>query len=106
MTWKTAIAPVPPSRAHRLLGGPPLTVLARLVFVSLIVGALLVWLDVEPMALVHAALRAAERLWAMGFDAFGQAGRYVLAGAVVVLPVWFVMRVLTVGGTARRRQLD
>jgi hypothetical protein len=87
------------SFTHRFFGGPPLTVLMRLLFVSLIVGALLIWLRIEPMDIVHGAIRAAERLWAMGFEAFGEAGRYLLAGAVIVVPVWFVMRILTMRGT-------
>ena len=97
--WNTEPNPVPTrSPANRLFGGPPLTVLLRLVFVSLVVGALLMWLDVDPMAVVQGCIRAAERLWAMGFAAFGQAGQYILAGAVIVVPVWFVMRLLTYRG--------
>ncbi|UDL96361.1 DUF6460 domain-containing protein [Lichenihabitans sp. PAMC28606] len=88
----------PPSLAYRFFGGPPVTVLIRLIFICLVVGALLMWLNVEPMEVVRGALRAGERLWAMGFDAFGQAGRYVLAGAVIVVPIWFVMRLLTMRG--------
>ena len=95
------IAPAPqpsPSLARRFLGGPPLTVLIRLLFVSLVVGAVLMWLDVEPLDVVQGFARAVERLWAMGFEAFGQAGHYVLAGAVIVVPVWFVTRLLTMRG--------
>lgn len=96
MTWNNEIASArPASASHRLFGGPPLAVLLRLVFVSLVVGALLMWLDIEPMAVIQGVFRAFERLWAMGFEAFGQAGRYVLAGAVIVVPVWFVIRLLT-----------
>jgi hypothetical protein len=92
------VAPSRASLGYRLFGGPPLTVLLRLLFVSLVVGALLMWLDIEPMDVVRGVLRVADRLWAMGFDAFGQAGRYILAGAVIVVPVWFVVRLLTLRG--------
>lgn len=88
-----------PSPVHRFFGGPPLTVLLRLVFVSLVVGALLIWLDIEPRDVLRGAARLAERFWAMGFDAFGQAGHYLLAGAVIVVPVWLVMRLLTMRGS-------
>ena len=98
MTWNNDVAAVRPSLSRRFLGGPPLAVLSRLVFVSLVVGAVLMWLDVDPMDVVQGVARAAQRLWAMGFDAFGQAGRYILAGAVIVVPVWFVMRLLTMRG--------
>jgi hypothetical protein len=98
MPWNTEISPVRPSPAHRLLGGPPLAVLLRLVFVSLVVGALLMWLDVDPMDVVRGVVRTFDRLWALGFDAFGQIGRYILAGAVIVVPIWFVMRLLMIRG--------
>ncbi len=88
-----------PSPVNRFLGGPPLTVLLRLVFVSLLVGALLIWLDIEPRDVLRTAARLVERFWAMGFEAFGQAGHYLLAGAVIVVPVWLVMRLLTMRGS-------
>jgi hypothetical protein len=88
-----------PSLAHRFFGGPPLAVLVRLLFVSLVVGAILMWLDIQPLDVVQGFVRAAEHLWAMGFEAFGQAGRYILAGAVIVVPIWFVMRLLTMRNT-------
>ena len=98
MMFDNELRPAPRAVGHRLLGGPPLAVLIRLVFVSLVVGALLMWLNIEPIDVLQGAMRAAERLWAMGFDAFGQAGRYVMAGAVIVVPVWLVMRLLTMRG--------
>ncbi len=98
MTWNNNVTPAPPSTRHRFLGGPPLTVLVRLVFASLVVGALLMWLHLEPVDVIHDAIRFAQRLWDMGFEAFGQAGRYVLAGAVIVVPIWLVTRLLTMRG--------
>lgn len=98
MTWNNDVTPARPAPGHRMFGGPPVTVLLRLIFASLVVGALLMWLDIEPMTLVANVIRLGERLWAMGFEAFGQAGRYVLAGAVIVVPIWFVMRLLTIRG--------
>lgn len=86
---------VPPPVSHRFLGGPPITVLLRLLLVSLIVGALLMWLHLEPLDVVREGIRAAERLWAMGYDALGDIGRYLLAGAVIVVPVWLVIRLLS-----------
>lgn len=84
--------------AQRLFGGPPLAVLLRLAFVSLVVGALLMWLRIEPLDVVDGAIRAGERLWAMGFDAIGQLGHYLLAGAVIVVPVWLLMRLFMMRG--------
>lgn len=72
MTWNNDLAPVRPSLGRRFFGGPPLAVLSRLVFVSLVVGAVLMWLDVDPMDVVQGVVRAGQRVWAMGFDAFGK----------------------------------
>lgn len=76
----------------RFMGGPPAAVALRLLFVSLIVGALLVWLDIRPFDLFAALQRFFNRLWAMGFDAVRETIGYVLAGAALVVPVWLVMR--------------
>ncbi|MCC0003528.1 MAG: hypothetical protein H6871_11470 [Methylobacteriaceae bacterium] len=36
------------SALQRFIGGPPVAVFLRLLFVSLVVGALLVWMDIRP----------------------------------------------------------
>ena len=87
-----------PSVGHRLLGGPPLAVALRLVFVSLVVGVVMMWLGIEPVDVVRGVVRAIERVWAMGFEAFGQLGRYFVAGAAIVVPLWLVSRLLSIKG--------
>lgn len=86
----------PASPLQRFLGGPPLTVAMRLLFVSLVVGALLVWLNIHPYDVFFWIQRFFNRLWALGWDAVREIVEYVLAGAVIVLPVWLVMRFLSV----------
>lgn len=98
MAWNNDLTPARRPPGARVLGGPPLTVLIRLIFASLVVGALLMWLNIEPADVLRSAVRLAERLWDMGFEAFGQAGRFILAGAVIVVPIWLVMRLLSVRG--------
>ncbi len=83
---------------YRFFGGSPLAALVKLVFVSLVVGALLMWLDIEPFAIVRAAQRTLQRLWAMGFDAVRELGRYLVAGALIVVPIWFVARLFSLRG--------
>jgi len=79
----------------RFLGGAPVAVLIRLLFVSLIVGALMMWLDITPESVFRGMHRFVLRLWNLGFDAIQEVLRYLLAGAAVVLPVWLVIRLLT-----------
>ncbi len=86
------------SALQRFIGGPPTAVLLRLLFVSLIVGALLVWLDIRPFEIFNALQRFVKRLWTMGWDAVREVAQYVLAGAVIVLPVWLLMRLFNMRG--------
>lgn len=83
---------------ENFLGGSPLSVFIRLLFISLAVGALLMWLDVRPIDLLHGVKRFFDRIYALGFDAVRLVAEYILAGAVIVVPVWFVLRLLNVGG--------
>ena len=80
---------------HRFFGGSPLGALARLVVVSFAVGAVLYWLDIEPFDMIRAAERLARQIWFMGFDAVRQAGHYVLAGALIVVPIWLLARLFS-----------
>ncbi|MDB5651215.1 MAG: hypothetical protein JWL62_2735, partial [Hyphomicrobiales bacterium] len=82
----------------RFLGGSPLAVAVRLLVISLIVGALLMWLDIRPADIIYGVERFFLRLWNMGFEAFRDILQYVIAGAVIVVPVWLVMRLFSVRG--------
>ena len=85
----------------RFLGGPPLSVLARLVMLSLIVGALLMWLEIHPMEVIDSVERLFFRLWNLGFGAVRVVLEYVIAGAVVVVPIWLALRLLNAGRSPR-----
>ena len=86
------------SAMTRFFGGSPLTVAVRLVVVSLLVGLVMTWLRIDPMDLLLDVQRAFVHLWGTGFVALHQIGNTVVAGAAVVLPVWFVLRVLSYRG--------
>ena len=88
----------PDTPLNRFLGGSPASVLLRLFFLSLIVGALLMWLDIRPIDIFQGFIRLAHRIWALGFDAVREMGDYLLAGAVIVLPVWLAFRLLAMRG--------
>jgi hypothetical protein len=83
---------------ENFLGGSPFNVFVRLVFISLVVGALLMWLELRPIDILHGVQRFIDRIYAMGFDAVRNIVEYVAAGAVIVVPIWFVLRLLSVGG--------
>lgn len=84
-------------RFVRLFGDSPARLLLRLVILSLVVGVVLAALGVEPYDIVTSALLFVDRIWSMGFDAVDRVWRYFLLGAVVVIPVWLVLRLLNIG---------
>jgi len=78
----------------RVLGGSPLAVLGRLILASVLVGVILAALGLDPFDIVRSAERLARWLWNMGFDAFRWLWRYFLLGAVIVVPIWLIMRLV------------
>ena len=78
----------------RIFGGSPLAVLGRLILVSILVGVILSALGLDPFDIVHSIERLIRTIWNMGFDAFRWLWRYFLLGAVLVIPIWFVMRLV------------
>lgn len=84
-----------PGPLTRFLGGSPLGVALRLILLSVLVGALMVWLNIHPEDVLSNARRFVEHVWATGFDAFREAGKYLLVGAVIVIPVFLLMRLLS-----------
>lgn len=79
---------------ERAFGGSPVPVLAKLLFVSLVVGAILSGLGFDPMTLPARLVAAGRSVLHLGFGAFRDLGRYVLTGAIVVVPIWLVSRLL------------
>ncbi len=82
---------------YRFFGGPPIWVILRLLVVSLVVGIVLSVLDIRPFEIWYAARDMARYVWYMGFDAFGRLGQYLIVGAIIVIPIWLVMRILRLG---------
>ena len=76
----------------KIFGGSPLGVVGRLILVSILVGVILSALGLDPFDIVHSIERLLRSLWNMGFDAFRWLWRYFLLGAVIVIPIWILMR--------------
>jgi hypothetical protein len=78
----------------RVFGGSPLGVLGRLILVSILVGVILAALGLDPWNILRSVERLLRTIWDMGFDAFWWLWRYFLLGAVIVIPIWIIMRVV------------
>ena len=81
----------------RFIGGSPGRVVVQLIVVSFIVGVILSALGVSPFDIVNGLQRLARRIYEMGFDSVEWIVRYFLLGAVVVVPIWLILRLLKVG---------
>ena len=78
----------------RIFGGSPLAVLGRLILVSILVGVVLSALGLDPFDIVRSIERLIRSIWDMGFEAFRWLWRYLLLGAVIVVPIWIVLRLV------------
>jgi Family of unknown function (DUF6460) len=78
----------------RFFGGPPLAVAVKLILLSIVVGVILAALDLDPLHMVRSIERLARAIWDMGFDAVLWVWRYFLLGAVLVIPIWLIVRLV------------
>lgn len=86
--------PMASDPVSRFFGGSPLAVIVRLVLVSILVGVVMSALGLDPFDIIRSIQRLFESLWNLGFDAFRWLWRYLLLGAVIVIPIWFILRLI------------
>ncbi len=79
---------------NRFFGGEPLSVFFRLVLLSILIGVVLAAFGLDPFNIVESILRLIRRVWEMGFDAIAWLWRYFLLGAVIVVPIWVILRLV------------
>jgi hypothetical protein len=80
------------SNLNRFLGGAPGTVLVKLVFLSLLVGAFMAFLDITPFGLVNQVVEWVGSIFDLSFETVREIGRWILYGAIIVIPIWLLMR--------------
>ena len=86
--------PRPASPLARFFGGPPLSVIFRLVLLSILIGVVLKVMGLDPFNILRSIQDLFDFIRDMGFDAVRWLWRYFLLGAVIVLPIWLLMRLL------------
>jgi hypothetical protein len=84
----------------RFFGGRPLSVIFRLVLLSILIGVILEVMGLDPLNIIDSLRRLLLRVWDMGFDAVRWLWRYLVLGASIVVPVWLIVRFARM---ARRR---
>ena len=80
----------------RFFGGPPLSVIFRLVLLSILIGVILEVLGLDPWNVIESFRSLLLRIWDMGFDAVRWLWRYLLLGAALVVPIWLIMRLVRI----------
>ena len=79
---------------NRFLGGSPLAVIAKLILLSILIGVVLSALGLDPWNIFASLQRLIRDIWNMGFDAIRWLWGYFLLGAVLVIPIWLILRVV------------
>ena len=87
---------MPAPALDRFLGGSPLAVLVRLALLCVLVGIILHAMGFDPGNIIDSIRRMFQAIWDMGFDAVRWLWRYFLLGAIVVIPIWLIVRLARV----------
>ena len=84
------------SALRRFLGGSPAGVFMRLLFLSVLVGAFMSMLGVTPGRLFWHLYDSARALLDLGLASLHDFGGWIIAGAIVVVPLWLIARLFAV----------
>jgi hypothetical protein len=79
---------------NRFFGGSPLAGVFRLILLSILVGVVLSALGLDPFNIWRSLERLVIHVWEMGFDAVRWLWGYFLLGAVIVVPIWLIVRLV------------
>lgn len=83
---------------ERFFGGSPAATLLKLIFVCFVIGAIMAGFGITPSSIPRRVYAVARALADTGFDAVHDIGAYVLTGAIVVVPIWLLMRLFSSKG--------
>ncbi|PZN58694.1 MAG: hypothetical protein DIU65_02415 [Proteobacteria bacterium] len=78
----------------RFLGDSPLRTLLKLIVISFIVGLVMSAFGWSPWDVVYGVRNFFLDIWHLGFHAFGRFADYMLLGAVIVVPVFLLIRII------------
>lgn len=78
---------------NRIPGGVSTAI--RLALLSIVVGVVFSALNIRPQDLFLHLRRFVDFLYSLGFGAIEWAFQYLLLGAVVVVPIWLISRLVS-----------
>ncbi len=82
---------------ERFFGGSPFWVVIRLLLLSIVIGVLLSALGFDPWNIIQSIERLIRKIYNLGFEAVEWLWRYFLLGAVLVVPIWLIVRLVRTG---------
>lgn len=85
-------------RVNSFLGGSPLSVAIRLILLSIAVGLILSWFSFSPWDVVDWFVDLFDWLWINVFGSLDRALDYFLLGAAIVIPLFIISRLFSMGG--------
>jgi Family of unknown function (DUF6460) len=85
---------MPENAVTRFFGGSPFAALVRLILISILVGVVLSAFGLDPWNILPSIKRFILNIWDMGFDAVRWIWQYFLLGAIIVIPIWLIMRLM------------
>jgi hypothetical protein len=77
---------------EKFLGGSLFSVALKLIFMCLVVGAVLAFVDLSPLELINRFLRFVGRVLNLGYEALGEFGKWAFSGALIVIPLFLIIR--------------
>ncbi len=86
---------------ERFFGGSPAAVIVKLAIASIIIGVILSFFGYDPSNLYGAVIRLWRWISSFGLDTLETLFRYLVLGAIIVVPLWLLSRLLSFFGGRR-----
>jgi hypothetical protein len=84
---------------ERFFGGSPGAVILKLAIASIMIGLVLSVFGFNPNSLYDAILSLGEWIRSLGLDAVNTVLRYLVLGAIIVVPLWLLSRFFSLFGS-------
>ncbi len=78
-------------------------VIWKLLVVSLLVGLALDYFDISPADLIHDIPETVGRILDKLLQFISWGGKYILLGAIIVVPVWIIMNIGMIKNKLKRK---
>ena len=82
-------------QVNKVLGDTPGRTIVKLIVVCLIVGFVLAFFGYTPDNIVGSIRYWFLDLWYNGFRALGRVGDYLALGAIIVIPIFIILRLMS-----------